>query len=68
MFFTPEESNNLQIAVPAEPAPLITTFILSTLTGIFGKNVGKYLTKWAGLIAGLVFIIIGIKILVEGLL
>lgn len=46
----------------------VTTFILSTLTGIFGKSVGKYLTKWAELIAGLVFIIIGIKILVEGLL
>ena len=29
MFFTPEESNNLHIAVPAEPAPLMTTLILS---------------------------------------
>lgn len=46
----------------------ITTFILSTLTGIFGKSVGKYLSKWAGLIAGVVFLFIGIKILVEGLL
>ncbi len=46
----------------------ITTFILSTLSGIFGKTVGKYLSKWAGLVASLVFISIGIKILVEGLL
>ena len=28
IFLTPEDNNNLQIAVPAEPAPLITTFIL----------------------------------------
>ena len=29
IFFTPDDNRSLQIAVPAEPAPLITTFKFS---------------------------------------
>lgn len=44
------------------------TFILSSLTTLFGKKIGNYLIRWAGLIAGIVFIGIGLKILLEGIL
>lgn len=43
----------------------IVTFVLSSITTLTGKKVGKYLINWAGLIAGLVFIAIGLKILLE---
>ncbi len=46
----------------------ITTMVLSFITGLLGKLIGKKLSKWANLISGLVFIAVGIKILVEGLL
>lgn len=39
------------------------TFLLSSVTTLTGKKIGKYLVKWAGLIAGIVFIGIGLKIL-----
>ena len=46
----------------------LTTFVLSLITGFLGKLIGKPLSKWANLISGLVFIGVGIKILVEGLI
>lgn len=46
----------------------VITFVLSSITTLTGKKVGKYLVKWAGLIAGLVFIGIGLKILIESYL
>lgn len=44
------------------------TFVLSAITTHFGRKIGNYLVKWAGLIAGIVFIAIGLKILPEGTL
>lgn len=41
------------------------TFLLSSITTLTGKKIGRYLVKWAGLIAGIVFIGIGLKILLE---
>lgn len=46
----------------------VTTFVLSMLTGLFGNVVSKYLEKWASLIAAIVFLAIGLKILIEGLI
>lgn len=46
----------------------VVTFLLSFLTTFLGKKVGKWLENWAGLIAGIVFIGIGLKILLEGIL
>lgn len=46
----------------------ITTFILSFLAIILGKLIGTKIKKWAGLIAGIVFIGVGLKILLEGIL
>lgn len=43
----------------------VVTFVLSSITTLTGKKVGKYLINWAGLIAGIVFIAIGLKILLE---
>lgn len=44
------------------------TFILSFFTTFFGKKIGKHLIDWAELIAGIIFIAIGIKILLESYL
>lgn len=46
----------------------ITTFVLSSLTGVFANKLASKLERWASLIAGLVFISIGLKILLEGIL
>lgn len=46
----------------------VTTALLSFITITFGKHLGDKLEKWAGLIAGIVFIAIGLKILLEGVL
>ena len=46
----------------------ITTFILSFLCVFLAKQIAGPLEKWAGLIAALVFVGIGIKILLEGIL
>ena len=46
----------------------ITTFLLSTLTSFCGKLVANKLERWAGLIAAIVFLVIGLKILIEGLI
>lgn len=46
----------------------VTTFVLSMVTGLFGNVVSKYLEKWASLIAAIVFLAIGLKILIEGLI
>lgn len=46
----------------------VITFILSVGAIFLGKFVGKFLEKWASLIAGFVFIAIGVKILLEGIL
>lgn len=43
----------------------VVTWILSFLTTVFGKKIGKYLLEWAELIAGIVFVAIGLKILLE---
>ena len=45
----------------------VTTFLLSYLTCLLAKQLAKLLKRWAGLIAALVFIGIGLKILLEGL-
>lgn len=46
----------------------ITTFLLSCLTGLSAKYIGKYVDKYAPLIAGLVFIGVAIKIIVEAMI
>lgn len=46
----------------------ITTFALSFLSALLAKQIAKYLEKWAGLIAAIVFLAIGLKILLEGIL
>lgn len=46
----------------------ITTFLLSLLTSIFGNLLANKLEKLAGLIAAIVFLAVGIKILIEGLI
>lgn len=46
----------------------VVTFLLSLLTTFLGKKIGGWLEDWAGLIAGIVFIGIGLKILLESLL
>lgn len=46
----------------------ITTFLLSLLTSIFGNLLANKLEKWAGLIAAIVFLAVGLKILIEGLI
>lgn len=43
----------------------IITFVLSFVTTLFGKKIGKHMMDWAELIAGVVFIGIGLKILLE---
>lgn len=46
----------------------ITTFLLSLLTSIFGNLLANKLEKLAGLIAAIVFLAVGLKILIEGLI
>lgn len=46
----------------------IVTFLLSLLTIFLGKEIGGWLENWSGLIAGVVFIAIGLKILLESIL
>lgn len=46
----------------------IVTFLLSLLTIFLGKKIGGWLESWSGLIAGIVFIAIGLKILLESIL
>lgn len=43
----------------------VITMLASSITTLFGKQIGKYIIKWAGLIAGIVFIFTGTKILIE---
>ena len=46
----------------------ITTFLLSLITSIFGNLLANKLEKLAGLIAAIVFLAVGLKILIEGLI
>lgn len=46
----------------------ITTFVLSFLSVLLAKQIAKHLEKWAGLIAAIVFLAVGLKILLEGIL
>lgn len=46
----------------------ITTFILTLLTTTFGSKLASKLEKWASLIASIVFLAIGLKIIIEGLI
>ena len=46
----------------------ITTFLLSLSTSLFGNLLANKLEKWAGLIAAIVFLAVGLKILIEGLI
>lgn len=46
----------------------ITTFLLSLLTSIFSNLLANKLEKWAELIAAIVFLAVGLKILIEGLI
>ena len=46
----------------------ITTFVLSFFSVLLAKQIAKYLEKWAGFIAAIVFLAIGLKILLEGIL
>ena len=43
----------------------LVTFVLSLLSGFFGKVIGKKLEKYAPFISALIFIAIGLKILIE---
>ena len=44
------------------------TFVLTFGTALLAKQLAKYLEKWAGLIAAIVFLGVGLKILLEGIL
>lgn len=46
----------------------IVTFVFSFLTVLLAKKVACKLEKWAGLIASIVFLAVGLKILLEGIL
>lgn len=46
----------------------VVTFLLSFLSVLLAKQIAKYLEKWAGLIAAMVFLAVGLKILLEGIL
>lgn len=46
----------------------VTTFVLSFLSGILGKYIARFLERWANYISGAVFLIIGLKILIESFL
>ena len=46
----------------------ITTFVLSFFSVLLAKQIAKYLEKRAGLIAAIVFLAVGLKILLEGIL
>ena len=46
----------------------IITFIFSFTTVILAKQLACKLERWAGLIAAIVFLGVGLKILLEGLL
>lgn len=43
----------------------LVTFVLSLLSGFFGKVIGKKLEKYAPFISAVIFIAIGLKILIE---
>lgn len=43
----------------------LVTFVLSLLSGFFGKVIGKKLEKYAPFISSVIFIAIGLKILIE---
>lgn len=45
----------------------VVTFILSALCGLFANKLAKLLENWASLIAAIVFVVVGVKILLEGL-
>lgn len=46
----------------------ITTFVLSLLSSLLAHFVASKVERWSGLIASIVFLTIGLKILIEGLL
>lgn len=46
----------------------VTTFLLSFLSVLLSKQIAGKLTRWAGLIGAVVFLLLSIKILLEGLL
>lgn len=46
----------------------VFSFVLPIITILLGKFIGKFLEKWSSLIAGIVFIAVGLKILLEGIL
>lgn len=46
----------------------ITTLVLSFITGITGRLFGDKLEKYSSLISGIIFIAVGLKILLEGVL
>ena len=46
----------------------VTTFVLSFLSVFLAKKIAGPLEKWAGLLASLIFLGIGLKILLEGIL
>lgn len=46
----------------------VVTFLLSFICVLLAKQLAKYLEKWAGLIAAIVFFAVGLKILLEGIL
>lgn len=46
----------------------IVTFVFSFVTVILAKQLACKLEKWAGLIAAIVFLLVGIKILLEGIM
>lgn len=46
----------------------LTTFVLSLISLLLGKAVGKYVKKWAPLFSAIIFIALAIKFLVEAII
>lgn len=46
----------------------VTTFVLTLISTFLGKFIASYIEKIGGLIAGIVFLAVGLKILIEGMI
>ena len=46
----------------------LTTFVTSSIMGLLGSKIGKYLAKYSDLIAAIIFIALAIKTLLDGIL
>ena len=46
----------------------LTTFVTSSIMGLLGSKIGKYLAKYSDLVAAIIFIALAIKTLLDGIL